>query len=571
MEPITAQETGRAALEAWRAEVLEDLFASDTFLQRMLQRLRPDRYGALREELETLSGKLTIELDGAVQRNNQDANLPQVRHSDEYGNPVEQVEHHPAYHEIGRVFWGSGALARLGEMGREVEAGAVIYLLDHLGEAGHACPVACTAGAIKLVRDLGTAEQRGAHLPGLLETDYDRRIHAAQFVTEVQGGSDVGSNGCVAVADSGRTGWYRISGEKWFCSVADAGLFVVSARLEGAPEGTRGLGLFLVPRNLDGRPNGFRLRRLKTKLGTRSMPTGEIEFSGALGQPIGPTDEGFRNLVGIVLDTSRVHNAVAACGLMRRAVLESVGYARHRRAFGQAIGEFGAVREILARMRVRTAAALATTFRVLDLTDRCETAAAGDEQLRAARRISVMVNKYWTAVASTAVARDGIEIQGGNGTIEDFSVLPRLYRDAIVIESWEGTHNTLCAQVFRDFAVRRMHEPFFAVLEEEAGTLTDERGVRESAHELLRSAREGVAGVASATGDAGALFKASMKRIARAVDWVAVGAQYSWDLDNHAETDLGEALEWYRLREVQGRDGLLSPELVALEEKLGAV
>jgi acyl-CoA dehydrogenase len=568
MQQFDAQERGRSDLNAWRREARQSWYGDGDILHRVVRRLRPAQADRLHCELVALDGALDERVDDLVRENNRDENLPVVRHCDDFGRPTEQVEHHPSYHGVGAVFWRSGVLARIGEPGHEVEAGAVATLLDHLGEAGHACPVACTAGAIKLIRDQGSEAQQHAYLPALLETDYDRRLHAAQFVTEVQGGSDVGANGCTAEPDATREGWYRISGEKWFCSVADAGIFVVSARIAGAGEGTRGLGLFLVPREIDGRPNGFRLRRLKTKLGTRSMPTGEIDFNGALGEPIGPLDHGFRNLVGVVLDTSRVHNAMAACGLMRRALAESRAYARHRRAFDKPIGDFAAVREILARMRVRTLAAQATTFRVLDLTDRVET--GDDDALRAARRISVMINKYWTAVASTAVTRDGIEIQGGNGTIEEFSVLPRLYRDAIVIESWEGTHNTLCAQVFRDFAVRRLHEPFFAQLEAEVAAVTESGGVRDTAVRLLRSAQEGVAAVGMASGDPGALFKAATNRIARAIDWIALASQYTWDLEHAEPTELGDALDWYRLREVENRDGLTAPELVDLEQRLGA-
>ena len=568
MQEIAVQQDARDALREWRHGWCRDLVQSDGFLKRTIERLLPNGHAVLEDELCKLSTRLGPSLDFLVRRNNQDANLPEVLSSDDFGAALEQVEHHPDYAAIGEVFWGSGVLARLAEPGHEIEAGAVAYLLDHHGEAGHACPVACTAGAIKLIRELGTEAQRQRYLPGLLETDYGRRLHAAQFVTEVQGGSDVGANGCVATPDRDRPGWYRIRGEKWFCSVADAGLFVVSARLEQAPQGTRGLGLFLVPRELDGAPNGFRLRRLKTKLGTRSMPTGEIDFDGALGEPIGDLDRGFRNLVAIVLDTSRVHNALAACGLMRRAELEARHFAACRTAFGQAIAGFGAVREILTRMRVRRMAAVATTFRVLAMTDEIERSAADETELRAARRISVMLNKYWTAVAATDSARDGIEILGGNGTIEDFSVMPRLYRDAIVVESWEGTHNTLCAQVFRDFQARRLHEPFFACLEREAEALTEHVGARETGVQLVSVARDAVQRVATFDGDQGALLRAAVDRMCRAVDWVALATQLTWDLDQGRDSRVADALAWYRLRIVENRTPLEDPALVELEDRL---
>jgi alkylation response protein AidB-like acyl-CoA dehydrogenase len=453
MNQQDATTSARSDLEAWRETVWRSRFDGDPFFDRLLRRLLGARYAECKPQRRRVADETGPKFNELVMESNRDENLRLLRRYDAAGRRIEELVFHPAYHAVGQVFWSSGVLAVLSEPGSEVLCGAIAYLLDQHGEGGHACPVACTAGAIKLLQKLGSDDQRRRYLPSLLEINYDRRLHAAQFVTEVQGGSDVGLNACRAVPEANHPGWYRISGEKWFCSVADAGLFVVSARLEGAPAGTKGLGLFLVPRMLNGTPNGFALRRLKYKLGTRSMATGEIEFDGALGEAIGPLKDGFRNLVGIVLDTSRLHNALAACGSMRRALVEAHSFAQIRRAFDRRIIEFSLVQEILARMRLRTMAGLATTFRLLAMTDRAGTIEANDE-LAAARRIGVMINKYWTAVAGTLTIREGIEILGGNGTIEDFSVLPRLYRDAIVAESWEGNHNTLCGQVLRDFATR---------------------------------------------------------------------------------------------------------------------
>ncbi|HSL18400.1 MAG TPA: acyl-CoA dehydrogenase family protein [Methylomirabilota bacterium] len=562
--------SARAALDDWRATRARNAFDDDPFFRELLDRHVADtERPELEAELRALAGRLDADFDDRVARCNRDEHLPRVERHDPDGRPLERVAFHPDHHEVGRVFWGSRALAVLGEPGHEVEAGARIYLLDQFGEAGHACPVACTAGAIRLIRDLGSDEQRRRFLPGLLEPDYDRRLHAAQFVTEVQGGSDVGLNEVRAVRDDDAPGGWRLSGEKWFCSVADAGLFVVSARPEGAPEGTRGLGLFLVPREIDGRPNNFQLRRLKVKLGTRSMPTGEIELDGAAAEPIGGLGDGFRHLVGIVLDTSRVHNALAACGLMRRALVDARAFAAVRVAFDHPIADFPAIQAILARMRVRTEAALAASFRVLAQTDRLDTG-AGDDTLRAARRISVMVTKYWTAIHATRVARDGIEVLGGNGTIEDFSIMPRLYRDAIVIESWEGTHNTLCAQVLRDFAVRRLHEPWLAELEREAAALTHPNlaGTAATARGLLDALRDRLERLLAADQQtATAWIRDVVDRMAAATDWIALAGQAQWDLE-HGGPGLADSLELYRRLELEPRDRLDDPERIALERRL---
>ena len=346
------------------------------------------------------------------------------------------VEFDPAYHRAGRAVWASGIV---GAPARE-QAG-LFYALSQAGEGGHACPVVCTAGLVRALRTKASDELRERFLPPLLETDYDRAQRGAQFLTERHGGSDVGANRVQAVPDGDV---WRLHGEKWFCSVADADQFVVTARPRGAPEGTRGIGCFLVPRE----GGGFRIRRLKDKLGTRALATGEIEFEGAVAYPLGPLEDGFKTAVSI-LNTSRWLNSVGSTGLMKRTSLEASGFAREREAFGALIDRFPLVRENLAVMRCEEAAAFASSMHLTELVARIDDASATDEDV-IWHRLLVNGNKFVTSLAATQVVRRGIETLGGNGTIEDFSPLPRLYRDAIVFESWEGTHNVLCAQVLRD-------------------------------------------------------------------------------------------------------------------------
>jgi acyl-CoA dehydrogenase len=570
MPDLAPADAARADLDAWRLAAGANAFDGDALFRRLLRRHMGPRLQEWEPRLRDVAAR-SGGLDGLVGELSRDENLPALRRHDGHGRRTEEVVFHPSHHEVGRAFWSSGVLAALAGTGSEVASGAIAYLLDQHGEAGHACPVACTAGAIKLLQRVGTQEQRRRYLPSLLETDYDRRLHAAQFVTEVQGWSDVGQNSCQAVPEPGRRGWYRLRGEKWFCSVADAGLFVVSARLEGAAAGTRGLGLFLVPRTLGGRPNGFSLRRLKWKLGTRSLATGEIEFDGALGEVIGAPEDGFRNLVAIVLDTSRVHNAIAACGLMRRAFVEARSFARHREAFGRRIADFPAVQETLARMRLRLSAGLVTTFRVLAMTDRL--ARGGDEELAAARRVDVMVNKYWTSVAGTLTARDGIEVLGGNGTIEDFSPLPRLYRDAIVLESWEGTHNTLCAQVLRDFAGRGLHRAWLRhVGAEIRGVDRPELGAHASRAEDLHREVSGRIErlLGSAPENAAAHVRHVVDRMCRLTDWVGLLSQAQWEREQGEGGELCDAVELYRLTALDPIDPQADAELASLTGRVAA-
>jgi acyl-CoA dehydrogenase len=347
-----------------------------------------------------------------------------------------EVQFHPAYDRAGRAVWASGIVAAPAR-----EQASLFYTLAQAGEGGHACPVVCTAGLVRVLRARGSDELRERFLPPLLETDYDRAQRGAQFLTERHGGSDVGANRVEAVPDGDV---WRLHGEKWFCSVADADQFVVTARPVGAPGGTRGIACFLVPRE----GGGFRIRRLKDKLGTRALATGEIEFEGAAAYPLGPIEEGFKTAVG-VLNTSRWLNALGSSGLMRRAYLEASVFARDRTAFGRPISEFPLVREHLAVMKAEADAALASSLELTELVARIDDGLASEEDV-AWHRLIVNANKVVTSVAATRAVRRGIEVLGGNGTIEDFSPLPRLWRDAIVFESWEGTHNVLCAQVLRD-------------------------------------------------------------------------------------------------------------------------
>jgi hypothetical protein len=388
--------------------------------------------GELDRRLDAFGAVVAQEIDPAVAELEARHDLP--------ATDGERVAFAEPYARAGRAIWASGVLSA-----GAYEQGALLYLLAHAGEGGHACPVVCTAGLVRALRGEASPELREHFLPPLLEEDYDRAQRGAQFLTERHGGSDVGANRVEAVRDG--EAW-RLSGEKWFCSVADADQFVVTARPRGAAEGTRGIGCFLVPRLVDGAVNGFRIRRLKDKLGTRALATGEIEFDRALAFPIGELEDGFRIAAGVVLNTSRWLNAFGSTGLMRRAYLEAA-FARERTAFGRPIVEFPLVRENLAVMKAESQAAVASTLELTRLVEKIDAGTASDDDLTW-HRILVNANKFVTSLAATRVVRRAIETLGGNGTIEDFSPLPRLYRDAIVFESWEGTHNVLCMQVLRD-------------------------------------------------------------------------------------------------------------------------
>lgn len=460
---------GRSALRAWQASKPDNFFSADSNLQRVLQRtLNDSAYQEFEQHWRAFGGHCATTIDHAAQIEDQIGHHPRLDRWSTLGDRIEAIEFHPHHDTIGALVWESGLMALQATPGNIVRQMGLYYLLGHNGEAGHACSLACTAGLIRVLQRVADPAIRDRFLPPLLERDYQRMQHGAQFLTEVQGGSDVGALGVQATWNAGE---WRITGEKWFCSNINADQFLILARVPGQGDGTRGLGMFLIPRRLDdGQTNHFYLRRLKDKLGTRTLASAEVDFQEALAYPLGPIEHGFKNAVEWVLNTSRLMNAVACAGIMRRAYLEASTYACHRQAFGQAILAYPLVQEAIADIAVASAAALASSFALAGLVDAIDLDNA-DEDQRGAYRLLVNVNKYITSIRGTECVHRAIEVLGGNGAIESFSILPRLYRDLIVLESWEGTHNVLCAQVLRDLARYQLHLPYVGWLRDQIAAI----------------------------------------------------------------------------------------------------
>lgn len=444
---------GRQELMTWKAAKPTNYFATIPDFEQVLElRMGTTLPEALREKLVAFGEVVATQIDPAVTVLERNREFPKLRPYDEFGQHIAEIEFHPAHDDAARYAWGSGMLATKLDFEGTFQLAAQFLLLSHIGEGGQACPIVCTIGMRRALEHHASAELKDRYLSLLANADASQALRGSQFLTEVQGGSDVGANVVEAVRDRDVPGAWRISGEKWFCSVADADLFAVTARPTSSGPGTKGLACFVIPRSLDGvTPNGFRLRRLKDKLGTRALASGEIDFENALAWPIGELGDGFKIAVSELLNTSRWLNAVGSAGIMCRSFLEAASFARHREAFGVTINTFRAVREQLAVMKSETVAALASTFALTELVAKIDEGTATSADV-AVHRFLVNANKYVTSVAASDVVHRAIEVLGGNGTIEDFSPLPRLYRDAVVFESWEGTHNVLCAQVQRDCA-----------------------------------------------------------------------------------------------------------------------
>jgi hypothetical protein len=289
------------------------------------------------------------------------------------------------------------------------------------------------------------------------------------FLTERQGGSDVGANTTRAVPDGDE---WRLHGEKHFCSNVDAEVFIVLARPEGAPDGTRGLATFIVPRLLaDGSPNGFRILRLKPKLGTVAVPTAEVELDGARAWiargaiadgPRSGTDgprSGINTMMEMV-NGSRFGVALMGLGIHRRSFLEAVIYAAQREQWDQRIDRYPLVRETLVDLLVELEAGTALTFECAAATRGADT----EEQGRALRRILVPLAKIRATREAISAASQSLELLGGNGYMEDWPMARQL-RDAQCHTIWEGTENILCIDVRRAINNERAHVALLARVE----------------------------------------------------------------------------------------------------------
>ena len=450
---------GRQHLADWEAAQPDNFYTTDQHLQSILRFYwGAERLGQHSERLTKFGAEAATVVDAAVRSANEPHNLPRLERFNAVGERIEQVIHSADHHVAGRAMYGNGAMGVYGKPGNNVLAQALFYLSSYNGEAGHNCPLACTAGIIKTLQNVGSDELKAKYLPRLLDTNYDTLYTGAQFLTEVQGGSDVGANACTAVPHA--DGAWRINGEKWFCSNVGADLALMTARLPNSERGTKGLGLFLVPRRLDdGTLNGIYIRRLKDKLGTKSMATGEVDFIDCVAYQLGEPGKGFQHAMDYVINTSRLYNAVGSAAAARRAYVVAWTYAQHRHAFGQPINQFPLVQETLTEMRCDVMAMTAGSFYLAHLRDLIELGEADDTDKQFYRFV-VNLNKYYASLTATNVVRRGIEILGGNGAMENFSVLPRLLRDCVIFEAWEGAHNTLLAQAIKDVQRHSLHDAY---------------------------------------------------------------------------------------------------------------
>jgi acyl-CoA dehydrogenase len=400
-----------------------------------------------------------------------DRSPPELVRWDRWANEVDEVLHHPAALDSKAALWRTGyvsgfaadAAARGRSTPAVVLAGAN-YLLSQ-ADTGMVCSLGMTSGVASLVEAYAPPDLRDRLLGSLRAADVADGADGSMFLTERDGGSDLGRTVHCRARDIG-DGRALITGEKWFCSNIDGAAIVLLARPEGAPEGPAGLGLYLVPRELDdGTRNNITMRRLKPKLGTRSVPTGEVELHDALAYALRGRTDGATTDAGAAADAgglarmmemvngSRFGVAMMGLGIARRSFLESAIWAHHRTAKGRLLVDLPLAREQLVGLLVELEAAFALGFE-------CAAASRRDDGARL-RRVLVPAAKVRLCRLGVEAASFAVEIHGGNGYCEDWG-LTRQLRDAQCHPIWEGSENICALDVLRAIRNDRAHEALLA-------------------------------------------------------------------------------------------------------------
>jgi alkylation response protein AidB-like acyl-CoA dehydrogenase len=379
-----------------------------------------------------------------------DRHVPVLHQRDRFGRDVQRIEYHPAYRELECAAFGEFGIhamsIRKGILGwpdkYPVTAKHAFTFLFNQAEFGLGCPINVTDGCAKLLANFGSDALKAKYLDGLTQTDMEKLTQGGQFMTEKEGGSDVGTLTTRALQEGDH---WRLHGEKWFCSNADAKVVMLLARPQGAESGTRGVGLFLMPRYLDdGSQNHYRIVRLKDKLGTRSMASGEIRLEGAIAYAVGRLDRGFVQMAEMV-NSSRLSNGVKSTALMRRAYHDAMTVATNRVVFGSRIIDLPLGRRQLMKIMLATEQALSMSFLTADALDRAE---AGSQDAAALLRILTPTLKFRATRDARKVCGDALEMRGGIGYIEEFATA-RLLRDAHLGSIWEGTGNIVALDALK--------------------------------------------------------------------------------------------------------------------------
>jgi acyl-CoA dehydrogenase len=432
----------------------QNLFTTDAELHGLLALYLPDDLRRHMqphfERLGGLAGGLLDELAGTADRN-----PPTLKQRTRTGLDDQKVVKHPAYVEMERLALAEFGLAAISHrddtLGWQGKMPPLVkYVLTYLfvqAEFGLCCPVSMTDSLTRTLKKFGKPELVARYLPRLTSLDFDELAQGAMFMTEQAAGSDIAATATLAQQEA--DGSWRLTGDKWFCSNPDADFAMVLARADDGLAGMKGVSLFLLPRRLDdGSLNRYRIIRLKDKLGTRSMASGEIRLEGAVAYLVGEAGRGFVQMADMV-NNSRLSNGVRAAGLMRRAVAEAEFIASERRAFGRTLEQMPLMQRQLDKLRLPAEQARTMVCQTALALARSD---AGEPEAYALLRILTPLIKFRACRDARKVTGDAMEVRGGCGYIEEWSDA-RLVRDAHLGSIWEGTSNIVALDVIR--AVKR--------------------------------------------------------------------------------------------------------------------
>ncbi|WP_405603197.1 acyl-CoA dehydrogenase family protein [Streptomyces sp. NBC_01410] len=433
-----------------------DVYTSDQALTEGVERhVAPELLDGVREDLSLLgrtAGSAQAQ-EWGVQANE---NPPKLRTHDRYGNRIDEVDFHPAWHRLLGKAVSSGLTNAWGRPAGHVRRAAG-FLVWTQAEAGHGCPVSMTHASVPALRtDPALAAEWE---PRLTSEVYEQGLRPASVkagslfgmgMTEKQGGSDVRANTTRAEPIAG-DGEYLLTGHKWFCSAPMCDGFLVLAQAAG------GLTCFLVPRVLeDGTRNVFRIQRLKDKLGNKSNASSEVEFEGTWARRVGEEGRGVRTIIEMVAAT-RLDCVVGSAALIRQSVAQAIHHSAYRSAFGGLLIDKPLMRNVLADLALESEAATTLALRLAAAYD------ADTEEERAFLRLAVPAAKYWVTKRCTPTVAEALECLGGNGYVEE-SGLPRLLRESPLNSIWEGSGNVQALDVLR--AIQREPQALNAFLQE---------------------------------------------------------------------------------------------------------
>jgi acyl-CoA dehydrogenase len=577
-----------------------NLFDADTELQALLPLyLGADLHAHLLPHLRQLGGLAGGVLDSLALT--ADKNPPVLEHRSRSGLDAQRIVKHPAYVELERVAFSEYGLAamshRAGVLGwPQTMPPAAKYALTYLfvqAEFGLCCPLSMTDSLTRTLRKFGAPELVQRHLARLTTQDVDALCQGAMFMTEQGAGSDVAAtttraepicagageaDGPDGTPDGTPDGAYRLWGDKWFCSNPDAGLAMVLARIAGAPAGMKGVSLFLLPRTLaDGTANALRILRLKDKLGTRSMASGEIRLEGARAWLVGEAGRGFQQMADMV-NNSRLSNGMRAAGLMRRAYGEALYVAQQRQAFGQRLIDLPLMRRQLLKLLLPTEQARTMLLQTAEALRQSDAIGRSDGAAYGLVRILTPLIKFRACRDARKVTGDAMEVRGGCGYIEEWSDA-RLVRDAHLGSIWEGTSNIVALDVLR--AIQR--DQALPALAAHLRGLLDTTAMQPQARAVFARLQDQVLALAERTAEARGGSDASARQVASTLYHLSTATAMAWEASQTGSARRMRIAQWVLRQRLLPQDplalvgepdwlpALLEPECAASAEAVDAI